>query len=87
MDDYEATAYRLIVERRIRDLWESRAWFRSHLGWIPQERTDQLAELRYLVKLAREARKAARAAQEHHDAYTRAKALAWRGDHFAGMPS
>jgi hypothetical protein len=51
-----ANAYRAVIEDRIHELWTRRRWYAAHLGWIPEQRTDDMAELRYLVGLARKAR-------------------------------
>lgn len=67
MDIITAECYRLAVERRIAELWQYREWYRTHRGWIIQQRVDDMTELRILVRLAREARRAARRAEEHRD--------------------
>jgi hypothetical protein len=69
---------------RIRTLWGYRKWYRTHNGWIVQEKVDNERELRYLIALVRSARRAA--AAEQQDAVTVAKAHAWvqrDGDHMA----
>jgi hypothetical protein len=55
-DCITANAYRSVIEDRIHELWKRRGWYAAHLGWIPEQRTEDMAELRYLVGLARKAR-------------------------------
>ena len=54
--DATAIALENVVHDRIHELWSRRAWYRSHLGWIPEQQVEDRAELRYLVGLARKAR-------------------------------
>lgn len=80
----EDQALRIIVHERIRELWQHRSWFRTHVGWIPQEQTDQRAELRYLIALARQARTIAGPVQDDiFEGWKRARDLDLSaGDHF-----
>jgi hypothetical protein len=75
-DTILANAYRAVIEDRIHELWTRRRWYAMHLGWIPEQRTEDMAELRYLVSLARKAR--ALAAPPVVKAYD---ADYWAGDH------
>ena len=52
-------ALRVAVEERVSELWRRRRWYADHLGWIPAQRTEDMAELRLLVRLARGARRQA----------------------------
>jgi hypothetical protein len=52
-------ALRVVLEARIRELIEYRRWYSSHLGWIPQQRVDDMAELRILLRVHRQARRLA----------------------------
>jgi hypothetical protein len=85
----EDQALRVLVHERIATLWRHRAWFRTHVGWIVQEQVDERAELRYLIALARQARKVAGPPQDEiFEGWKRARDLDLSsGDHFAGMPS
>lgn len=74
MDIIEAQAYRVVIEDRIEELRGYLRWFRTHQGWIVQERVDTVTELRYLLKLRRKARDIAKPAVERMDPYTSYKA-------------
>ena len=72
----EAHAFQAVVEERIAELRGYLRWFRTHQGWIVQERVDTIHELRYLLRLRRKARAIARPIVEREDPLTLAK-----GDH------
>jgi hypothetical protein len=56
-DDYYL---RVIVEERIAELWRWRSWYRRNRGALWTDlRSEHTAELRALVRLLRQARKAA----------------------------
>lgn len=75
-----AHATEAVLLDRIAELWQDRSWYRTHVGWIPEQQTEDRVELRLLVRLARKARALAAAAP---DPITEAKAAADR-DEFAG---
>ena len=52
-------ALRVLLEERIAELWRRRRWYAEHLGWIPAQRTEDMAELRLLVRFVRRARRQA----------------------------
>jgi hypothetical protein len=55
-DTILANAYRAVIEDRIHELWAYRTWYRNHVGWLPESQTEDRAELRYLLRIARKAR-------------------------------
>lgn len=81
-------AYQTVIEDRIADLWTRREWYRSHLGWIIQQRVEDMAELRLLVRLARKARRLAALSQEQTDnlAKQRAQSNAYRAHNAPWTP-
>jgi len=54
------------VLARIAALWRRRRWYAEHLGWIPQQRVEDMAELRCLLRIARQARRHAKARAVWH---------------------
>jgi|GEM_PF-5412977 len=69
----EDHAYRVVIEERIRELWGRRAWYARHNGWIVEQRVEDMAELRILLRLARHARRTARPVVERLDPVTVAR--------------
>lgn len=68
----EAECYRIAVEQRIGELFRRRSWYRRHAGWIVAQYVEDMHELRCLLRLARQARKAAKVAERHHESAVRA---------------
>jgi len=77
-----AHATEQVLLDRIDELLRYREWYRTHVGWIPEQQTEDRAELRLLVKLARKARALA---AEAPDPMTTAKAEADRGHYPSGV--
>ena len=59
------------MEARLRDLWQDHRWFQRHPGWIHQSEIENRAELRFVLRFLREARKAAAAYPDPIDEYRR----------------
>lgn len=65
-----AHALEAVVMDRIAELWGYRAWYRSHVGWLPQDQVEHRAELHYLIALVRKSRRLAAPAVERADPIT-----------------
>lgn len=76
----EDHAYRIAIDERIRELIAWRRWYRQHAEWgsFMVLAAEHRAELRALLKLARQARRTARPVVERMDPMTEAEArYAW----------
>ena len=46
-----------LMEERLRELWAHHRWFQSHVGWIVESEMENRAELRFVLRMLRKARK------------------------------
>ena len=43
--------------RRLRELWRQHRWYQRHLGWIIESEMENRAELRFVLRMLRKARR------------------------------
>ena len=46
-----------LMEERLRELWRQHRWYQAHLGWIIESEMENRAELRFVLRFLRKARK------------------------------